>query len=93
MSHTGKQECRTVVFKKRETNEVSPTVAPVYYLEKVYQLGTQAEPRHLPKLRRQRSEFREASKSGKNLQGNVPERSLPERERALENCKRYPSNL
>lgn len=48
----------------RETNEVSPTIAPVDYLEKVYQLGTQGEPRSLPKLRRQRSEFREVGKGG-----------------------------
>lgn len=56
--------CRTVIVKERETNEMSPTIAPVYYLEKVYHLGTQAEPRSLPKLRRQRSEFRKVGKGG-----------------------------
>ena len=39
-------------------------IAPVYHLDKVYQLGTQDEPRSLPKLRRQRSEFRGVDKGG-----------------------------
>lgn len=55
----GNKKHRTVIFKKMEVNGVSLTIAPVYYLNKISSLRTQAEPGSVPKLRRQGSEFRE----------------------------------
>lgn len=87
---------RTVILKKRETIKVSPTIAPVYYLERASQLGSQAELGSLPEQSSQSSEFRGVSKGSENLQDNVPTReelSQRDREPALEVCKRSPSNL
>ena len=54
---------RTVISERQETNKVSPTTAPVYYLERVFSFWhkeeIQAEPRRLPELRRWSWEFRE----------------------------------
>lgn len=56
-----------------EVNGVSLTIAPVYYLNKISSLRTQAEPGSVPKLRRQGSEFREIRVAIINDLFHIPE--------------------
>lgn len=70
---------KTVIFNKRETNKVSPAIASVYYLERVF------------RLRRQSSEFKEVRVV--RIYKIMYQREELPKESAPDICKRYPSNL